>query len=215
MLLKTLLPADTAVVELRQFPDADTLLPAEAALSQRFVRKRLLEFAAGRWCARTALREFSVIDFPILIGEQRQPLWPAGFTGSITHTDNYCAAVVAPQQSVSALGIDAEMVGRVGADLWPILFRAKELDGLNALSSAQQAVTAALLFSGKEAFFKCQFPLTGAWLDFRDVEMTVEDDSHFRVDVIGKIRSPHRYSGRYGLAQDGQLLFTTMVARQS
>lgn len=35
------------------------------------------------------------------------------------------------------------------------------------------ALAAKLLFSAKEAAFKAQFPLTGLWLDYRDVAMTL------------------------------------------
>ena len=38
-----------------------------------------------------------------------------------------------------------------------------------------------LIFAAKEAFYKCQYPLTGEWLDFEDL--------HVRVDAWGPDRS--------------------------
>ena len=43
---------------------------------------------------------------------------------------------------------------------------------IRSLAAAEQLNAAALIFSAKETFFKCQFAVTGQWLDFQAV--TVE-----------------------------------------
>ena len=48
-------------------------------------------------------------EAPILRGPEREPLWPEGVVGSITHCLGYRAAAVAWQRDVLALGIDAEV----------------------------------------------------------------------------------------------------------
>ncbi|MCO4206057.1 phosphopantetheinyl transferase, partial [Aeromonas taiwanensis] len=48
--------------------------------------KRLGEFLAGRLAAREALRPFDLTEHPVAIGAAREPLWPAGLEGSISHS---------------------------------------------------------------------------------------------------------------------------------
>src|SRR5208282_5779110 len=86
-----LLPPGIVVVEMHSAGDTAALLPEEAAYLGRSVPKRAQEFAAGRVCARRALAELGVVDFPLRVGEDREPLWPEGTVGSITHTTGFCA----------------------------------------------------------------------------------------------------------------------------
>ena len=71
------------------------LRPEERAYVESAVPRRVREFAAGRQCARLALRELGGPDEAIPVGLSRQPKWPPGIVGSITHTVGYCLAVVA------------------------------------------------------------------------------------------------------------------------
>lgn len=148
----------------------DWLLPEELASIRAAVPARIAEFAAGRRCARDAMRELGIAaDAPLLRGAHREPLWPTGLRGSITHTEGYCAAVVARAGDCAGLGIDAERCGRVGVDLWPLLFDATEIAALQALEPIPCATLATLLFAVKEAFFKSQFALSAAVPAFTDV----------------------------------------------
>ncbi len=149
--------------------ETSALLPEEAACLGRSVPTRAQEFAAGRLCARRALREFGVVDFPLLVGEQREPLWPAGFVGSITHTAGLCAAVVGERRRFAGIGVDAEIAGRVKPELWPRICVAEETSWLASLPEGERAAAATLVFAAKEAFYKAQFPLVHEWLNFHDV----------------------------------------------
>lgn len=172
--LADLFPPGAVATVLLEPGDLAALLPAEAACLKRAVTKRLREFAAGRQCAHRALEELGIRDFPLLMAVDRQPLWPDGVVGSITHTSGYCAAVVAERTRLCALGLDAELAGAVREELWPIICGESELVELARLAPSEQARTATLLFSAKEAFHKCQFPLTGEWLGFEDVSVALE-----------------------------------------
>jgi len=167
--LARLFPPGVVVAELRQPGDAQLLLTAEAPFVRQAVPKRVQEFAAGRLCARLAMQGFGITGFPLSVGEDRQPLWPDGLTGSITHTAGYCAAAVAERSSLLAVGLDSETVGDVTRDLWPTICGASEAEWLRSLPEARQDAAATLIFSAKEAFYKCQFPLTHEWLDFHDL----------------------------------------------
>jgi 4'-phosphopantetheinyl transferase EntD len=153
--------------------DSSLLLPAEAECLGRAVRKRVQEFAAGRLCARRALAEFGVSGFPVRSAKDRQPIWPDRLVGSITHTDGYCAAVVAERGRFLGIGVDTEAIGRVTRELWRQVFLAEEIDWLESLQEPQRAVSATTLFAAKEAFYKCQYPLTLEWLNFEDVRVEI------------------------------------------
>ena len=164
-----LFPAGVVAAELRGAGDAASLLPEEALSVVRAVPKRVQEFAAGRACARRALAEFGITDYPLRVAPDRQPLWPPSLIGSITHTAGLCAAVVAERTRLRALGVDTEVVGDVKRELWPTICTAPELESLAALDPTSRMAAVTLMFSAKEAFYKCQYPLTGQWLNFHDL----------------------------------------------
>ena len=116
--LTSLFPPGVAAVELRESGDVESLWPSEAACVSRAVPQRVQEFAAGRQCARRAMAEFGIRDFPLLMASDRRPLWPDTLTGSITHTRGFCAAAVAERARLGALGLDSEVAGDVAEHLW-------------------------------------------------------------------------------------------------
>ena len=140
--------------------------------------RRQLHFRAGRFCAREALRRLG--SRPPSIGPARgddgAPVWPAGVVGSITHTDGFAAAAVAAAGDVSAVGIDTERVmsqerarSVVSAVAWP-----SELAHLQRIGcDRQEALT--MVFSAKEAVFKCLYPSIGRRFGFHDIRIVGVD----------------------------------------
>jgi 4'-phosphopantetheinyl transferase EntD len=173
-LLAGLFPVGVVAVESRGPGDPSLLLPAEAAHLGRAVAKRVQEFAAGRLCVRRALQEYGIDQFPLRVADDRQPIWPEGFVGSITHTAGLCAAVVAESRTIAAVGIDSEIVGHVTPDIWSTICGAGEADWVNSLRPSERAAAVTLIFSAKEAFYKCQYPLVAEWLDFHDLVIESE-----------------------------------------
>ena len=108
---------------------------------------------------------------PLRAAADRQPTWPEDLVGSITHTHGFCAAVVAKTGDLRAVGIDTEVAGRVKDELWPSICTARERSWLLELPLSQRARAATLIFSTKEAFYKCQYPLLGVRASFHDVEV--------------------------------------------
>lgn len=137
---------------------------------------RIRDFYTGRACARLALKELGIAGFSLLPAKDRLPIWPAGITGSITHTDGYSAAVVIRQGSVRSVGVDSELISAIHEGLWPRLFTSAELERLRSLASAERSEHAALTFTAKEAFYKSQFPLTREWIGFGDVAIEFEEE---------------------------------------
>ena len=135
------------------------------------VPKRVREFAAGRSCARRALAELGFTGCPLGMNSDRRPRWPASVVGSITHTDGICGAVVAEQRRFRAIGLDMEIVGHVTPDIWPYICTPEETAWLTVLGEPEQSRCAALVFSAKESFYKCQYGVTRQWLEFDDVAL--------------------------------------------
>ncbi len=169
--LGELFPPGALTAELRGAGDPRALYPEEARSVQKAVRKRIEEFAAGRQCARLLLREFGIEDCAIEVGADRQPLWPEGLVGSITHTAGFCAAVAARRSALRSVGIDTEVAGSVKTELWRGICTPAEIDWLRSLPQSEQGLAATLIFSAKEAFYKCQFGVTQQRLGFHDVSI--------------------------------------------
>jgi 4'-phosphopantetheinyl transferase EntD len=110
--------------------------------------------------------------------------WPDGIVGSITHCPGYCAAAVAPRAQVLGLGIDAEQVTPLDETEIPLICTSAELDGAIKVLGYAHVVAAKLIFSAKESFYKCYYPLIGRFLDFLDVTVSVVDKSHFIIELI-------------------------------
>ena len=173
--VQALFPPGAVAAEFRGTGSESWLHPDEAGAVKNAVPKRVREFAAGRACARRALHELGIDDYVIRVAPDRQPLWPDCVAGSITHTTGLCAAVVAPRQLLPGLGVDCEVVGKVSRDLWPTICGTEEAAWCAALPAAERHAAVALIFSAKEAFYKCQYPLTAEWLDFHDIRVEALD----------------------------------------
>jgi len=174
--LEALFPQAVVAAELHGTAPAGLLTESEARAVSHCAPKRIADFTAGRLCARRALEAFGVRDFPLLPAEDRQPQWPQGYVGSITHTEGYSAAVVGRRAQFRSLGVDAEAIAAVHAELWPRILGEGERRQLAQLPTPQERLRcAALIFAAKEAFYKCQFALTAEWLEFEDLHIESED----------------------------------------
>jgi len=178
-LLSRLFAHDVIAVETRQPIGGELLLPEEAPYVARAAPKRVADFAAGRACAREALAQLGIRDFVLHVGADREPLWPPQAVGSITHTAGFCGVVVASRERVAALGIDAEERYAVRRELWPGICTNAEQQWLAGLPPERAVEAATAIFCAKEAFFKCQYPLTRQWLNFEDVHVKLERGAGF------------------------------------
>jgi 4'-phosphopantetheinyl transferase EntD len=171
--LASLFPANAQAAEMREPGDPALLLPDEGLYVAKAVAKRVGEYTAGRLCARRALQGLGVADTAIRVGAAREPLWPEAVVGSITHTTGFCAAVVASKSNLVSVGLDSEIAGSVKPQLFPSICTPAEIDWIQRLPIEQQGDAATLIFSAKEAFYKCQFPLVREHLGFHDAAVKV------------------------------------------
>jgi len=162
------------------------LFPEEREHIAQAVAKRRLEFAAVRRCARRALQELGYPPVPILPGEQREPQWPEGVVGSMTHCAGYCAAAVARTGDVSALGIDAEVHAPLPEGVLDLVSLESERARLAELTERTPGSVHwdRILFSAKESVYKAWFPLTRRWLGFEEADIVLRLDGSFEATLL-------------------------------
>ena len=137
--------------------------------------KRLGEFLAGRLAAREALRPFGLAGSTVAIGASREPLWPAGLEGSISHSvlagEGVALCAVRPGKAGLGLDLEAWLGPEQASRLWPGILDGEEWGRLVA-GAATAGLTLAegltLIFSAKESLFKALHPRVGRYFDFLD-----------------------------------------------
>jgi 4'-phosphopantetheinyl transferase EntD len=212
--LRETLPDGVCVVTASEAMWNEPLHPQEASLTSKMSDKRLREFRAGRACARRALAELGHPQQPLLIGSDRQPVWPSGVVGSISHCDDFCAAAAASSQRLSGLGIDVESAEALEASLFALICTESERQTL--MASPAPLSHAKIVFSIKESLFKALFPLLNRWIDFLEVDVSLDLESRefcarpsFGVDAL----ATDSIRGRFRIV--GGLIFSAVTLPSS
>ena len=154
----------------------EELYPAELALVEGSASKRKTDFSTGRFCARKALEQLGIDHTEILRDSGKQPVWPDGIVGSISHSSQLTGAIVGKRKDIVSVGLDIETIAGVELNMWNILFLESEQQFLNSLNEEDRNMYPTLLFSLKECFYKFQYPLTRQFLEFNDVEFKMIDE---------------------------------------
>jgi len=174
------------------------------------VAKRRREFETGRLLARDLLARLGFPDFAIAADPKGAPLWPSGVTGSITHTKGWCAVAVAREGAARSLGLDMEADLRLEQKLWSLILTPREVRAIEALPADQREARAMVVFSAKEALYKCQYPVTGLYLDFLEAEIELRDPGkdgvgEFEIailkDDVARSLDGGRVAGRYAVGE--------------
>ncbi|MGP5019069.1 4'-phosphopantetheinyl transferase family protein [Vreelandella alkaliphila] len=151
--------------------------------------KRKAEFIAGRVVACDAICALEEKPVQLDIGGNREPIWPKGFVGSISHNDK-CAVAVAKYREPVLLGVDVEnwMSQEQSVDLSGIIAGRAEVSLLKSLSlSYSQGLT--ILFSGKESLFKAIYPVSHRYFEFSDSKVVFwnEKYNYFVVELSSSV----------------------------
>jgi enterobactin synthetase component D len=150
------------------------------------------------------------------VGASREPLWPPGFVGSISHSEELVGAAVAATSSARGLGIDFEPIFNEGAlrDVAPLAISKGEQRLRRDLPEEAFATT---VFSIKESLFKCLFPLARIFFEFDDarvVELT--GGGAFRIELLrslgGDFAAGSLFEGRFAIV--GSLVHSGLVLRR-
>jgi 4'-phosphopantetheinyl transferase EntD len=155
----------------------------EKKVASSFSGKRIKDFSTGRYCARRALANIGYENAEILVGDERQPIWPTGYVGSISHSSKLAGAVVGKAAQLGSIGLDIETIGKIKPDMWRLLYTATETQFLAGFTGEELAYYTTLLFGFKESFYKLQYPLTNTFLNFTDVEV-VNFGNNFELRVL-------------------------------
>lgn len=211
--LRSLLPTG---VGLRIVSGTDTALPVASPFPSS--KKRKQELRAGRVCAVQALWDVGwrcdlgslnssdaiaeaspdLLMHVIAVGDDRAPIWPSGFVGSISHSPNWTWAVAAPQSKLLSIGIDTEAI--ISVDTHEVVRQEIASPSEWALLKAHSLrpeLESTLMFSVKEAYFKLWYPLARQFYNFEDVVVfdvsaeqkipkNLADHSHLSFDLRTK-----------------------------
>lgn len=195
--LARLVPGFVTVVESFGDPPYDLVPPpTERAVAERLAPGRRREFLSGRDCARQALDRAGFPDSGVGVGPQREPVWPNGAVGSITHCTGYRAAAVTTTTRLRSLGIDAEPHVPIARDTASLVLTDHEQDDVSRLTresplEGSRMHWETIVYSAKESAYKAWFPLTRKWLDFADVRVHLEVESGaFQAHVLADGSTP-------------------------
>lgn len=173
--LQELFGPSVAVVHGPVDPNAPHQLgPELQTATESMSSERIAEFATGRLLAHRALARVGG-DGIVARGPDRQPTWPAGFTGSITHTRGWCLAAAAPTGTIASIGVDAEVIDRVSDRVARRILTPRDEATIAAGGSERGRFGAAVIFAAKEAFYKAHHQLEPRYLGFGAISVEIGD----------------------------------------
>lgn len=171
--LSSLLPEQVEIVLSAEAPVENSIAPAiELAAAGSMKPRRRSEFMHGRTCARSALARLGYPDQPIPVGDNREPVWPDGIVGSISHCGPVAAAAIARNDEICGIGIDLELDEPLDLATLELICGAAEVDWLGQTSDIPGF--AKLIFSAKESIFKCIWPSIRRYVDFREIGIRID-----------------------------------------
>lgn len=194
------------------------LLPQERDLIINSVESRQQEFSSGRWCAHQAIRTLGLTDSAILMGPNREPIWPPGVVGSISHCPDWSIAVAASADKVSGLGVDVERLSSAENLPLTLLYTKSELKWLSSNPAEQQTTLKMLVFSAKESIYKAFFPHFGKYIDYLQVELRFNQEQHtfefsFHLKALNQLLKKFDCVGRYRYFDNHVWTATTLLNR--
>lgn len=212
------LPSYVAFVALGPEAEPEPLLPEEGALLHpRSVEHRRRNFQKGRTAARRALAGLGVAPAPILRGPNREPVWPVGIVGSITHAAGHAMAAVARQADCAGIGIDLEHRDRYFPELERYIAFDEERQWLSDLPGTRHAEAVLEIFSAKESIYKALFPRVQRFFGFEAARLAPPSATEVRqawlVDDLDEVCPP---GVRFPIGvewRDDVVLTTVVLAR--
>jgi 4'-phosphopantetheinyl transferase EntD len=215
MSIAAILPLSVATCEYPGSTPDLALHPDEQIEAARMSATISADYRLGRACAHNAIRQLGRAKSAIRRGPSREPLWPEGLIGSITHCEGYCAAAVARKTEIAALGIDAERLPGFPVEIKGEILTSKEIESLDILNRPEGLHIAAA-FSAKESIYKALYPRVRKFFDFKSVEISIDEDmKNFSIanTSISKI-IPYvpRLSGHI-IIHDDKILTAAIVCR--
>ena len=178
------------------------------------VAKRKAEYLAGRYLARRVLAELGHQDFDLLRGEKREPLWPAGIAGAISHNVDTALCAAKPESGAGGVGIDVETQIPLARaeELWTGIVSEEECQWLRQRPQPFNLLLT-LVFSAKESLFKALYPQVRCYFDFLDARIIGVDmqAQTFELELLTTLtplcHAGRRFSGRFWQQGDAVTTF--------
>lgn len=173
--------------------DCTGLHPSELILAEIFkYRERQDEYLSGRRCVHQIISSAKLPTLPVLRMENRSPAWPLGLVGSITHGASVAAALIAqPHHQIIGIGIDLEDLTReIRSNITRHVLTPWEIQKW-APQNKQVNRETRMIFSIKEAIYKCFQPIHGIRLGFKDAEVLEMEEGEFTATLL---KNPFNYS---------------------
>jgi 4'-phosphopantetheinyl transferase EntD len=201
--LTTLFPSNVVIIHASEEMWSTPAHVDEERLIEGSVTKRQREFRAGRNAARAALKQLNAPSGPLLRGENREPIWPQGFIGSISHCDDSCITACVQKGEIISLGLDVEPL----KPLKPGVARYIETEDERLFMERHSQLPPRLIFSAKESLYKCYHPLVRRFFGFHSVVLDLDiPQQRFRFSPSGscEVEFPRdiSFNGRYLMTQD-------------
>ncbi len=212
----SMLPEDVSVFGGLVSEGLGLLFDVDREAISNSVPVRRAEFTAGRTFARKALGALGCRPLPIPKAQDRRPLWPEGYLGTITHSQDICVTAAAKSCSYSGLGIDIELATELEEGLYELIGLPHERAAFpQPVKAGDMSVDRAkLIFSIKETIFKAYNPFMGRWLDFLEASVEIEEDGgRFQATLCGGAPSMpgHPVLRGHWMLEDGYILATLAV----
>lgn len=181
---------------------------------EKTIPKRRADFLAGRYAASYLLKSAGCYD-AIPISSDRAPVWPKDWKGSISHTEKWALAVIAPSGSHLNIGVDIETL-RPGI-MQEISTTFTSVSERWLLSSCDIDYEIALLitFSAKESLFKALYSQVQYIFGFDAAKICDLNtlDCHFTLELTSQLapslHAGYQVKGRYSIGEYGVI---TLIA---
>lgn len=194
------------------FCDHSALTPAAPPPHLRHaVRRRQLDFAAGRQAARDALCALNGQSAPVGRSASGAPLWPPGVTGAISHAGGRAVALVGHAALWVGLGVDLDTITAQPQDIARVTLTPAE----RAWLTPTDARRVTLAFCAKEALFKALYPTVQRLFGFDAAELTALHPGYGSLRLRVSL-PPWPQGARFGFlwTQSGDQLLTAVLIAQ-
>lgn len=124
---------------------------------------------------REGLRHFRASPVGILANDRGAPQLPVGLRGSVSHKDTLAVALVQPDQGWH-VGVDVEFLKMPKTEIASDILTPRELDEYTRAKASQKTFALMARFSLKEALYKALDPFVRRYVDFEEVDVTLNDD---------------------------------------
>jgi 4'-phosphopantetheinyl transferase EntD len=151
--------------------DENALLDAELPGFVMAATKVRRQSGAARMVARELMEGLGFRDIALPRSASGAPVWPPGIVGSLAHDDSVAVAAVASAGRFRGVGIDVEPAFALPPEL-----AARVATAAERRRYPTAVIESRLLFTVKEAIFKALNPIDGVFLDFRDVDVDLDDN---------------------------------------